>query len=54
MVNTIHSEEYCKRRMQEIRDKNKNKEDWSLGDILLYDNFEKILKKYNERYEKKH
>jgi len=48
-INTIHSKEYCERRMKEIRDKNIQKE-WSLGDILMYDNFEKILKQYKARY----
>jgi len=45
MVNSIHSEQYCKMRIKEIRDKNKGKE-MSLGDVLLLDNFKKILKEY--------
>ena len=45
--NTIHSKEYCERRIYEIKTKNKEKE-MSLGDTLLLDNFEKILKQYNK------
>ena len=49
MVNTIHSKEYCIRRIKEIKAKNKGKDrEMSLGDILLLDNFKKILKQYNE------
>jgi hypothetical protein len=45
-LNTIHSKEYCIKRIAEIKAKNKNKE-MSLGDALMLGNFEKILKAYN-------
>jgi hypothetical protein len=48
MVNSIHSEEYCKRRIKEIRLKNKDKE-MSLGDALLLAHFLKILKEYKQQ-----
>jgi len=44
--NTIHSKDYCIKRIAEIKAKNKGKE-MSLGDVLMLDNFEKILKQYN-------
>lgn len=45
--NTIHSKEYCEKRIKEIKLKNKGKEDdMSLGDIMLLEVFEDILKKY--------
>jgi hypothetical protein len=45
-LNTIHSKEYCIKRIAEIKAKNKNKE-MSLGDVLMLDNFKRILKAYN-------
>jgi hypothetical protein len=45
-LNTIHSKEYCIKRIAEIKAKNKNKE-MSLGDVLMLDNFKRILKSYN-------
>ena len=45
-INSIHSKEYCIKRIAEIKAKNKNKE-MSLGDVLMLDNFKKILKAYN-------
>ena len=47
MINTIHSKEYCIKRIKEIKAKNKGKE-MSLGDVLLLDNFETILKEYKQ------
>jgi hypothetical protein len=46
MLHTIHSKNYCKNRIKEIRAKNKGKE-MSLGDVLLLENFKKVLKSYN-------
>lgn len=48
MVNTIHSKEYCLKRIKEIKAKNKGKKDTSLGDVLLLDRFKKILKEYEK------
>jgi len=48
MIHTIHSEEYCIRRIKELKEKNLHKE-WSLGDTLLLDNFEKILNQYKNK-----
>ena len=45
--NTIHSKEYCKKRIKEIQEKNKLKE-MSLGDVLLLDHFKKLLKEFTE------
>jgi len=45
MEHTIHSEEYCKKRIKELEEKNKDKTVWSLGDSLFYNNFLRILKK---------
>lgn len=45
--NTIHSKEYCEKRIKEIKLKNKgNEDDMSLGDIMLLEVFEDTLKKY--------
>lgn len=51
MVNTIHSKEYCLKRIKEIKAKNKGKEeDMSLGDILLLDKFEKLIQEYEKEH----
>ena len=52
MVNTIHSEEYCRKRLKELKEKNGGRKEWSLGDSLLYENFTRILKEYKEEHKK--
>jgi len=48
MVNTIHSEEYCRKRLKELKEKNEGRKEWSLGDSLLHENFTRILKEYQK------
>ena len=51
MVNSIHSEAYCKQRIKEIRLKNKGRKEMSLGDVLLLANFKRVLREYKKAKE---
>ena len=47
-MSSLHSEEYCKKRLKELDEKNKDSVEWSLGDCLLHSHFRKVLKEeYN-------